>query len=404
MSTSYGEMLIHGINLARTGFRMLNATHELANNPDISEQTKTYAIAARVLGFAFSVYETDAIINNASAEHLMLIKECEVAEKSLEFGTRLAVTLSKAASNKCSSKDLIESIEKETLAGFLDVIRVTSEYGIYNEKHFLEMTPEERASHTRTYIDQTGSGMNSHYNAIIEKPIDEEECRRNLEFDDAVDSILTSAICALEGNYTTKIVTSIHDFVLPDTNRDIEIPPQVEVPIQRPQHTPAASRIIPGLAELVRERENQDPSNLLSLSFIPSNLYAEDPDSIFRKTTCAISNKPARHPVKDPTANGDRKIVYDRINILTWLQNESNAGRPLLSPVTRSPLDPESLIPLRAYQSLIDAKLTHFQERWLNILKDNPDLRGLPETPDAQQIIENARIELGAEYFDNPEA
>ena len=115
MSTSYGEMLIHGINLARTGFRMLNASHELANNPDISEQTKTYAIAARVLGFAFSVYETDAIINNASAEHLMLIKECEIAEKSLEFGTRLAVALSKATSNKCSSKEIIESLEKNRI-------------------------------------------------------------------------------------------------------------------------------------------------------------------------------------------------------------------------------------------------------------------------------------------------
>jgi hypothetical protein len=67
--------------------------------------------------------------------------------------------------------------------------------------------------------------------------------------------------------------------------------------------------------------------------------------------------------------------------------------------VTRLPLLPENLIPMRAAQHLIDMKLRVCQELWTNILKVHPDLRGVPSRAEDETVVNAAREELGAENF-----
>lgn len=400
MSTSSFELLVHGINLTRSVLRAVSSGQDIAYNQDIPDKMKIYAIAARILGLSFSVYETNAIIHESSAEEMMRIKQFELAEKSFELGSRLAVSMYKSK----SFKSTMESVEQEILPGVLDFIRVASEGGLYTEKYYLEMSPEERAKHTRTVIERTGSGMNMHIESIVEKPIDEEECLRNIEVDDAASFVLSSAMLLLEGKHLSNMCNSFARDQEPiyniqqlaaDTHR-----------AQRPQQQvrPAPRPVLPSLAELHRQRDNQDPSDLLSLSYIPSNFYVDDDKSIFNKYICSISHLPCRHPVQDPTTQGDRKVIYDHINILTWLQAQQDNERPMTSPVTRQPLEPDQLVSLPASQRLIDTKLQSFQESWLKLLDDHPELKGLPDAPDLQHIVEAARTELGPEYFDNSQS
>lgn len=355
------EMVLQGVNAACGFVRLVNSTTNLADR-DISLELRTYNLVGRVLGFGFSVYEAGALVHQTSSEELMFIKELELAEKILvELPSRIGLTLA-----RIPKWTFPQDCQEELLPAFTEIFRVGSEVFIYDEGHFLEMTPEERANHTRPNTVKEGCGFNITTKYLGEKPISTQECEKNREGFEKGDLALTLIKAVLESKVASKIGAP---FFAP------------QIPLENPTRQ---QEIAPPLDE-------SDASDLLTLSYIPKNLYEDDPDSIFLRYVCPITHMPIRHPVKDPTVIGNHCACYEKKAIYDWLRRNPR------SVLTNLPLTISQLLPMPAAQNLIDAKLRACQEKWNLILTTHPELRGLPTNQ--QPLVDAARTEMGPANF-----
>lgn len=102
------------------------------------------------------------------------------------------------------------------------------------------------------------------------------------------------------------------------------------------------------LSEAHSSQEEPDPTDLLSLSYIPASLH-EDP--VFKQHICPITLMPIRHPVRDP----HNETYYERSAIERVLESDPR------SPLTRLPLRKEDLLPQEELQRTIDDRLRMYQ-------------------------------------------
>ena len=82
---------------------------------------------------------------------------------------------------------------------------------------------------------------------------------------------------------------------------------------------------------------------LISNLFLTSNRLRASSQVLHDSMNCAITGEVMKEPVMDPEGNS-----YERSAILDWL------SRSQTSPITRTPLTPDQLVPNRALQQLIE--------------------------------------------------
>lgn len=380
------EVMLHAVNCTRSILNLIKTSDNLLFDKEASTTLKVCAIGGRVLSVAFSVYETNAVLHNVSALELKQIKTAELLEKAIEFTTLIPLLATEDSLISSRKKNNRSSLASYALAAGGDMVRLVSEIHICDERQYLEMTKEEQANGKRRY-DCDGQ--------IIEGPIDPVQCQKTIDTLEIVDACSTFTNLIIESTLFSELIDQASS--------------------EEPQRQPAAAAAVyhhfenhnnqqpspsPRLLHLLEEKRNERIDNLLSLSFIPNNLYKDDPDSIFLKFECCISLMPTRHPVQDPTAKGDRKVIYDELTILEYLDHLTKKGLKGRSPVTKLPLEAKDLIPLRAAQRLIDTKLISFQKTWGAILEKHPELKGMQTGELSEDMIANAFSEIGSDQFD----
>jgi len=384
MSTPNIEVILQGVNCARSIINLLKTSEDVVSDTELTTICKVCAIGTRALGVVFSTYETNATFHHVPSEELMKIKGYEILEKTAEFTAQIPLLMSRASRRYDQNKktDHSETFLSMGAAG-VDIFRLMAEMGILTQRHYLEMSPEERSKIRIPiwYGDEI----------VGEKPVDTDECLRIIDDLENFDATVTAWNAFMESRFpydVPRMLSQAHAIV----RQDFQNPNVGALATQRRdvQDNPFAR-----LATLKEEQINQNIEDLLSLSYIPPHLYEEDNDSVFKKYECCISFMPARHPVQDPTATGTRKVVYDEICILEYLKHLSNQGLPMKSPVTQRPLDPRDLIPMIGAQRLINEKLKTFQSSWTTILTRRPELRGIPTDVNLKDIVEAAAEEIG---------
>lgn len=326
------------------------------------EVSKTHAAMTVVMGAAHlgcGAAEMTAKAISASNKTLSNIKSVEIVTRVLDIPVKM-----NSAIEKCRNGNLpvITAIE-QGIAPIASLTRASIEGTIYQEKHYLDMTPEQRSKEER--LVSTGM-LDSRGQVIYKKePVTEESCREILE--EAHKAYAPTAITeiALRTGVISKPLMSAAEAYAKLTAR--LNPPLAAAP------NPAAGAALNPQAAAAQPR---DPFDLVALNQIPEELHG---DPALAQYICPITQVPIRFPVGDPTTG---RHIYEHSAIVEWINGHHN------SPMSRQPLAVNQLVPKPATLALINARLTFHSNR-LRALAAAPVAAPVPPAMQAAANVEN---------------
>lgn len=277
---------------------------------------------------------------------LSFIKAGECISRFIDVPFRLYESIKKGDTG-------IRLVERGIIAPFADLVRVAAKGNIYQEKAYLDLSPEEQAKPIRPvyeWDDDLEKDVLVGY-----RPIDVQECHKIIARDECSERIATcvrvvAEIAMVSG--TESLYFSLVQFL-----QDRGLPPGGD--------------------------EDRDEDHiLLNLDAIPDPLHT---DVVFSKYICPITHSPIRHPVGDPT---NPRVLYEKDMIVTWLKTHHT------SPTTRKPLTISQLIPKPALQALINARLIEHEDRLWDYLEASTTLTDHLQTPGDLDLQDAADLEF----------
>jgi hypothetical protein len=274
---------------------------------ELSSFTKA-SLVIRVLLVGLKALELFIQVRGIPSSKLVPLKAVELIIRMGE----LPIRMFEAAEHYQSP---LKILQEGFVIPFLHLGCASVESKLYSEKAYLEMSPEELKKFLRPIYQskQDGELFLAGY-----KPINKEECR------------------LLAGQYAKTAIKWLICQIIFKTGM-IRIINHLYSRLFRQIGSRA-------LSPLPTVSQQEDPFNLLACSSIPETMHG---DIVFSHYICPLTLAPIRFPVGDP--NG--YTLYERATILEWLKRHHT------SPVTRSPLTPEQLVPQSEITQLIEERL-----------------------------------------------
>ena len=274
---------------------------------------------------AFSGMEVGAKLGNASNHMMSGLKTGEkMALTFIVFPIEATEAIEDVRHGRINS---IQGIAK-FIAPVYSIGRASVEQSIYQERHFLGLSPEELAKERRSVLKPGGD---PEYPEYEEKPVIADECKEILEAAEEVYPAVAKVELALRASTLNKTIDLYQQLAL--RLRD----PSVQV-----------SNAL--LAE--------DPFDLLRLRTIPTELHD---DAVFNRYKCPLTHVPVRDPVGDPTLTDSAghltSPVFERNFMVTWIRQKGT------SPNTRKPLAIHQLVRKPHLRALIDHRLQFHSDR-----------------------------------------
>lgn len=306
MLTGFFTMLPRAISILSEGL-------EVYDQIKSASSTDTEQLNAKVKAF-FVAVQTLSLGAETSQASLTTQDNLKLAE----FGASLVHLVTDTTVTMEGSDTTLKKFES-IFANFAKTLRIVAEGAALEEKKYLAMTDEERASATRPSTEG-------------EKPIDVEECRTNLE----------EAQNFAYNCQTAEMVGRSH--LISFAKEQVE----------------RFSRFIGLTRDDHRRRMDGDASHLRAgtysaFSTIPEAFH-EDP--ILSQYICPITLCPIRYPLRDPVIGH----IYEAHAILAWVTNNHT------SPLTRNRLEPGDLQQVPGLQARIAARLRNLEETRAELL------------------------------------
>lgn len=346
------------------------ALHELltgqSNGAEKALQTASAVNKLVLLGF--SIAEIGAVIAGADSKSLMGLKSLEMLPRGAGIPIEAGKYTLKVVRDP-SAENTIQLIEKGLASPISGFIGTAAEASAYYEKHFIDMSPEEREQATRPVYEY--DSVNETFEVVGYKPVSLEECQKNLEMLQTLSAVSGCVKVAAELEVigkTYKEAKSLYEKLALFLGQHGNRIPRVQRPLERasaPQNE-------------VSPKENEDIQERLSLrdlAIIPSALHQ---DELFKQFICPITNLPIRHPVGDP--NG--RTVYERSAILAWLMVRS------VSPVTGKSLTPADLQERPALELMINRRLQAHEEKLWSYVASSPQLQEQLSAPVSAELLQ----------------
>ena len=360
------DSVFHGINIACGALNTLRSTGKLFSDNDIPLSLRIADVAVQCFGVGCDIYEVDLLLHHAHATQLLQLKNVEILDKVIAIPIRCSAECIRALkTEKLDFGTLIKCLERGVLSPLTDFVRVGNELDVYDEKQYLEMTPEELAKHPRPIYKNVGDADSpiiviDHY-----EPRTKENCQAYIDQFTHNANCASGMKCALDAG-VLRISMKTAYYAL------ITLLQQNAAPQTGPTLSPTATASNTNVLNIEQEEENPldliDSIDLIHQKSIPSILATIDP--FFQDYLCSISHTPMKDPVQDPTGGSH---LYDKVWILWALRRERK------SPITRLPLQPHQLIPRPDLKALINTRLRMHQERIQQIMEQQPELF-LPQT------------------------
>jgi hypothetical protein len=342
------------IDLIAKGFitmcDLVNTMHAM-DKVSRDDSNKFFYIAAlvnKLTLLGFDLADSAFAINGGPTKNLSQMKSVELLPRTLELGLRPVEEL--IEQNRSRDWNALQFLEKGIIAPLGDLFRVSFEVAANFEQHFIDMTPEQLANAKRPVYEYDPTSERSR--VIGYKPVDIDECRKNLE-EAKQGKVLSSGVrIATEVGVLTHAVSSI---------------------------TSIYDILRPFVEERVGGEEYIQNFDFLALTEIPPPLAI---DEVFSRYICPITNEPIRDPVGDP--NG--RTLYERAAITRWLRVSQT------SPATRESLSVELLVEKPAIRAIIDHRLRMHQERLWDYIEDSQVARAAQAAPpDPVLLVEALR-------------
>lgn len=328
------------------GYKLFEAAKSAYNGPTPGESKWLVRInlGNRLVILTLNACELGSFTN----QNLSYIKEGECVARFIDLPFRLYESLKNGDTK-------IRVIERGIIAPLSDCIRVAAKANIYQEKAYLDLSPEEQAQPIRPILERDEFlDMDV---VVGYRPIDVQECHENIATDESVESIASFIRVAAEIGVMSgaqSLYFKLAQFLQAGGH---PLPPP-------PPPGPG-----PG---------GNDGHILLNLPNIPEPLHN---DRVFNRYICSISHSPIRHPVGDPT---NPRVLYEREMIIEWLLRNPT------SPTTRQHLTIHQLIPRPAVQALINARLIEHEDRLWDYLESSTTLSDFLQAPVADEDLQNS--------------
>lgn len=308
-------------------------TIDAASDEEAGSLLKQARLVNQLAMLGFSVVELGVRAAGGQSKTLVKIKSFEMIPRMINLPIRVSLAAEEAVEEDDGRvRTMLKFFQKGVVAPLADITRAAAEVSVYQEKAYLGMTPEERATTTRPVYGY--DPVTDAIEVVGQKPIDPQECQKNLE---AAQTIVSGASVVRLGA-EAEVLTQVVD---------------------------VASGIYQGIRAYL-ERFHVHVRNLRDLPLIPPPLFQDD---VLSQYICPILNQPIRHPVGDPTsrnAAGQITTIYEARTIQRWLEEHPT------SPVSRHPLHIEDLVPMPALQNLIDSRLEEHDRHFQDYLLQTP--------------------------------
>ncbi len=274
----------------------------------------------------FSGMEVGAKLGNASNKTMSGLKIGEmIAFSTIVVPMEAAVAIEDVSHGRING---IQGIAK-VIAPIASITRAGVEQSIYQERHYLGLSPEELAKERRSVPKP---GTNPEYPEFEEKPVIVEECKKNLRKSEKAFPFVSTVESALRAS---------------TLNKTIDLYQQLALRLRAPSVLQDSNAL---LAE--------DPFDLLRLRTIPIELHH---DVVFNRYKCPLTHVPVRDPVGDPTLTDSpghlMSPVFERHVMVNWIRQKG------FSPNTRKPLAIHQLVRKPHLRALIDHRLQFHSDR-----------------------------------------
>lgn len=314
-----------------------------------SKEAAAAGLVLRTASLACGAIEVGAKMGSASNQTLSRIKTGEVIVRILDVPCRFINALDQNVQGNMSAVQVVES---GVLAPMASMFRAGIEQKIYQESHYLDMTPQQRADGYRLVPIP---GSDPEYPEYERRPLIESECKQYLEeANKALPPVAITEIALRTGIITrgVKTATQLYQAL---AARLAGVPAG--------GGAAAAGGVVGVFAPVAAAPA--DPFDLVARDDIPPELHG---DGELARYTCPINLTPIRFPVGDP--NGVH--IYERSAILQHLVRNPT------SPMTRLPLIPAMLIPKPALLALIEHRLGFHSNRLRAIAAAIPAVASTP--------------------------
>lgn len=328
-----------GISLLCDTTRLIDAIDEMhrRNEFEFEDGLAKASLALKLTNLGFTITEIGMILCGAKSKSLKTLKEMESVSRFFNVPVEIVAQ----SINGSREADMISFIKKGIIVPMSELMRTAAQTGVYREKTYLEMTPDELKDAKRPIYE-----YNAHYevSCVGHEPVDLKDCSQRLN----------RAICIADSSALVRLATTVLDTSLPVYERLFAYLRGLPIPLQR--EAPAQ-----GARPAEIRQDPNDEMNFQEFSTIPVPLHE---DAVFSRFVCAITLLPIRDPVRDPTAPPHVKVLYERDAILRWLQINNS------SPYTRQELAPDQLIECPALKLVIDDRLEHHSQGFRQYLQN----------------------------------
>jgi hypothetical protein len=369
--------LTKGFVLACDVLNLLNGINKIQESENNRWMHAAYLVNRIViLGCTFTHIGLE--LNGAKSETLEREKIIELIPRFTDvfvrFGRELA--LLEESGTPLNIQTLFRPFQKGILAPFSDLAITGIEFEAYNDKHYLDMTPEEfeKVRH-KEFCDDNGN--------VYEYDISLEDCK--LELEQAPKMLMAASLarfafeaCAINAtaNTCSSLIHYMRNFrrlandLEAANNQAPPLPRRADanIPAIPPLQPPPVRRAAIPPANPIEEFSEDDIGLFVNLPFIPPPLYN---DPLFKKFICPITTCPIRDPVGDPYTS---TTLYEKSAILEWLSIRQ------VSPLTRIPLEPAQLIPKPALKNAIKHRLLYHQKKVLEYM-ESPEYQAILNAP-----------------------
>jgi U-box domain. len=375
MTTVVSNVFSIAIKGALAAIEASLAVNELLKRSEENEgkALQTASAVNKLVLLGFSIGEIGALLGGASSSSLMHLKSWELLPRGAELPIEAGKYIVKLTKDP-SVENHIQLVEKGLIAPISGFIGTLADASAYYEKHFIEMSPEEREQATRPVYEY--DSFEESFVLTGYKPVNLEECQKNLamlqNLSSASGCVRISAELEIIGN-SYKSAKSLYGQLALFFERHGER-------ISSFQHRCKEAPIQQNETPKEKEEDLQENISLRALPFIPSPLHQ---DEVFKQYICPITQLPIRHPVGDP--NGC--TVYERSAILAWLMIQS------VSPITKEPLTPDKLIERPALELLINRRLQEHEEKLWAYVASSPQLQEQLSSPPPSELIQDVEQE-----------
>ena len=290
---------------------------------DTDVQLSVLKVISGTTRLAFSGMEVGAKLGNASNKTMRGLKIGEfLAFLAIVAPIEVSVSIEDTLKGRIKG---IQGIAK-IVAPVYSISRVAVELSIYQERHYLGLSPEELAKERRSVLKPGGDPE------YEEKPVIADECKENLS--------------RLEKDFP--FVSTVESALRASTiNKTINLYQQLARTLRAPSVLQDSNALLV-----------EDPFDLLRLRTIPTKLHH---DAVFNRYKCPLTHVPVRDPVGDPTLTDSAghltSPVFERNFMVTWIRQKGT------SPNTRKPLAIHQLVRKPHLRALIDHRLQFHSDR-----------------------------------------